>query len=183
MRFTERYGVWLPASIGEHSHGTPSRLLRDIAESMEDAYKTPPWKLSGKFLHGSTLTDSEQTRELKGDLISMIVRRMRSALTQPAFFRDVDSVLSIPETSKKVTSWVIRSNLAVCAVGLTNRRWEPACIALVCSPASTPSPPLSMYRRQRDSERCALYLEPSVVSPLTAGLLPLPHPQFDHCIR
>jgi hypothetical protein len=50
MSFKERHCVWLAGSIEEHSHGAPSRLLEDITESVEHAYKTPPRKLSGPFL-------------------------------------------------------------------------------------------------------------------------------------
>lgn len=66
MGFTECYPVWLPGGIEEHSHGAPSRLLWDIAEPMEDAYKAPPRKLCGPFLHASTLTDSGQDKETTG---------------------------------------------------------------------------------------------------------------------
>ena len=42
-----------------------AQYLTSGAESVEDAYKAPPRKLSGAFLHGLTLTDSGQGSELR----------------------------------------------------------------------------------------------------------------------
>lgn len=58
MRFAERNPVRVTVSTEKDSNGTACGFLRDIAESVEDAYKTPPRELGRKFRHDVTVTDS-----------------------------------------------------------------------------------------------------------------------------